>query len=495
MKKSPGSFLAPSFSIFIQTWNGQASPSLCHLVISLPQVINRASKRYKKSKDYQLFSLYLHAIFRTVRKWLTNKEQDAAGASALNTMYLFINQGAFMLYRKMPKNGEELSILGFGCMRLPMKGRAVDEKRAINQIRYAVEHGINYFDTAWPYHFGSSEIILGKALRGGYRAKVKIATKLPTWLINSEQEMDSFLNAQLEKLATNKIDYYLVHALNGVSWDKMKSLGVMTFLDRAKEEGRIGHAGFSFHGLLADFKRIIDDYSWDFCQIQYNYLDQELQAGTEGLLYAARNNLGLIIMEPLRGGNLGISQPPEPIKTLWSTAPVERTPVEWALRWIWDRPEVTVILSGMNEEEHIEENIRIAATACPKSLTQDERDLVDKVSNKYMELMKVGCTGCGYCMPCPEHVMIPSCFEVYNKMHMFGETEGSLFSYAIRMSGDLSTGEPGFASQCVSCGECLDKCPQGIPIPEILTAVAEEMEGPDLQQRVAMAVKMLKADS
>lgn len=400
-----------------------------------------------------------------------------------------------MLYRKMVKNDDELSILGFGCMRLPMKDGVVDEKRAIDQIHYAVDKGVNYFDTAWPYHSGLSEVILGKALKGGYREKVKIATKLPTWLINNRAEMDSFLAAQLEKLGTDKIDYYLVHALNGSSWDKLHSLGVTDFLDHAKKEGRIINAGFSFHGLLADFKRIIDDYHWDFCQIQYNYLDQQLQAGTEGLKYAAGKNMGVIIMEPLRGGNLGIPEPPEQIGELWGEASVKRTPVEWALRWLWNWPEVTVVLSGMNEEAHIEDNIRIAETAYPESLTGKELELVDRVSSKYMELMKVGCTGCGYCIPCPSNVMIPSCFEVYNKMHMFGETQTSLFSYAIRMSGDLTTGEPGFASQCIECGECLEKCPQGIQIPDVLSNVAEEMEGPNLQERVAMAVAMLKADA
>ncbi len=400
-----------------------------------------------------------------------------------------------MLYRKMPKNDDELSILGFGCMRLPMKDGAIDEKRAIDQIHYAIDQGVNYFDTAWPYHSGSSELLLGKALNGGYRQKVKIATKLPTWLINNREEMDSFLSAQLEKLGTDKIDYYLVHTLNGTSWDKLNSLGVINFLDQAKKQGRIVNAGFSFHGLLADFKRIIDDYPWDFCQIQYNYLDQELQAGTEGLKYAAGKNMGVIIMEPLRGGNLGIPEPPEPIRKLWDESSVKRTPVEWALRWLWNCPEVTVVLSGMNEETHIEENLHIAQTSYPGNLTGKELELVNRVSSKYMELMKVGCTGCGYCLPCPENVMIPSCFEVYNKMHMFGEFEASKFSYAIRMSGDLTTAEPGFASQCIACGECLEKCPQGIQIPDLLANVAEELEGPELQERIAMGVAMLKADS
>jgi len=393
----------------------------------------------------------------------------------------------------MPKNGDELSILGFGCMRLPMKDGVLDEKRAIEQIRYAVDRGVNYFDTAWPYHSGASEPLLGKALAGGYRERVKVATKLPTWLIDNRTDMDTFLEAQIDKLGSEPIDYYLVHALNGTSWDKLKSLGVMDFLDKAVVDGRVINAGFSFHGLLDDFKRIVDDYSWDFCQIQYNYLDQELQAGTEGLKYAAQRDLGVIVMEPLRGGNLGIAEPPEQISRLWDTAPVKRTPVEWALGWIWNCPEVTVILSGMNDEEHIRQNISIAANAHAERFTDEELALVDTVSTAYRKLMKVGCTGCGYCIPCPENVMIPSCFEVYNKMHMFGEIDASMFSYAIRMSGDLTTGEPGFASQCVACGECLEKCPQGIQIPDMLADVAEEMEGPGLEERINIAVEMLKA--
>ena len=210
-----------------------------------------------------------------------------------------------MLYRKMPRNGDELSILGFGCMRLPVKeDGSIDEERATKQIRYAIDHGVNYVDTAWPYHAGQSEPFLGRALAGGYREKVKLATKLPSWLLNSREDMDSFLNAQLEKLHTDHIDYYLVHALLGDVWDKVEKLGIADFLDKAKADGRIVNAGFSFHGSLKDFNRIVDAYDWDFCQIQYNFLDEKNQAGTEGLEYAASKGLGVIVMEPLRGGNL-----------------------------------------------------------------------------------------------------------------------------------------------------------------------------------------------
>lgn len=399
-----------------------------------------------------------------------------------------------MLYRKIPKNGDELSILGFGCMRFPMtKAGQIDEPRAVRQIRDAIDRGVNYLDTAWPYHAGESENILGRALADGYRYKVKIATKLPSWMIKNREDMDTFLNAQLEKLKTDRIDYYLLHALAGGPWDRLDSLGVMDFLDKAKTDGRIVNAGFSFHGTLEDFKRVVDAYPWEFCQIQYNYLDEENQAGTEGLKYAASKGLGVVIMEPLRGGNLGLPTPPADVAAIWKKAAVARTPVEWALRWLWNHPEVTVVLSGMNEEAHIEENIAIASQAHPDSLTADEIKLVEAAGQKYKTLMKVGCTGCGYCMPCPSDVAIPTCFEVYNKLHIFGNVEEAKFMYAIRMSGMIS-GTPGYATQCVQCGECLEKCPQRIEIPDCLEKVAEELEDADLEKRVAMGKKMLNME-
>ncbi len=399
-----------------------------------------------------------------------------------------------MLYRKIPKNGDDLSILGFGLMRLPVTQEGkIDEPRAIRQIRDAIDRGVTYLDTAWPYHAGESENVLGRAMADGYRDKVKIATKLPSWMIKSRQDMDAYLNAQLVKLQTDHIDYYLLHALAGDPWDHLESIGVADFLDKAKADGRIVNAGFSFHGMLADFKRIVDGYAWDFCQIQYNYLDEENQAGTEGLQYAAAKDLGVVIMEPLRGGNLGLPTPPAEVDAIWQRAAVKRTPVEWALRWVWNHPEVTVVLSGMNDEAHIEENLAIASQALPNSLTEDELELVAAASRKYKNLMKVGCTGCGYCVPCPSEVHIPGCFEVYNKMHMFGNAQEGQFMYAIRMSGILS-GTPGYASQCVQCGECLEKCPQQIEIPDVLEKVAEELEDADLEKRVAMGKKMLNID-
>ena len=394
-----------------------------------------------------------------------------------------------MQYRKMPNGGDELSILGFGCMRLPMKDRKIDESRAIDQIRYAIDQGVNYLDTAWPYHAGESEPLLGKALQGGYREKVKVATKLPSWMIESREDMDQFLAAQLKKLGTDHIDYYLLHSLDGTSFDKLLRLGALEFLDQAKKDGRIVNAGFSYHGLAGDFNRIVDAYPWVFCQIQYNYLDENYQAGAAGLEYAAAKGLGVIAMEPLRGGNLANVVPPA-VKAIWEEAEVQRTSAEWALRWVWNRPEVTVILSGMNDEAQIRENLATAGSAQANALSAQELDLVKRAAEKYRELIKVGCTGCGYCMPCPSDVMIPMCFEEFNKMYMFGAKEEAKFVYGLRMSGMLGASQPGYASQCTQCGACLEKCPQNIEIPDILAQVVAELEGPDLQQRVAMARAM-----
>jgi predicted aldo/keto reductase-like oxidoreductase len=397
-----------------------------------------------------------------------------------------------MLYRKMPKNGDELSILGFGCMRFPLKENGtIDEERAINQVRHAIDHGVNYVDTAWPYHLGASEPFLGLALANGYREKVKVATKLPSWLVENQEDMDGYLKAQLARLNTDHIDYYLLHGLVGYLWDKIAKRGVAAFLDKAKADRRIMNAGFSFHGTREDFKRIVDGYDWDFCQIQYNFLDEKNQAGTEGLEYAASKGLGIIVMEPLRGGNLARLVPPV-IAEMWNQAKKKRTPSEWALRWVWNHPAVTVVLSGMNEEAHIEENLAIADRAYPNSLTDAELQLVNKVAQKYRGLMKTDCTGCGYCMPCQVGVEIPICFESYNNLLVFGNTGEKQLRYAVRLGGVINGGKPGLASQCIQCGECMEKCPQHLKIPDLLNAVMEELEGPDWEQTLAKAKKIFQ---
>ena len=370
-------------------------------------------------------------------------------------------------------------------MRLPQQNGRIDEERAARQVRHAIDCGVNYIDTAWPYHGGESEPFVGRALTGGYRERVRLATKLPAWMVARREDMDRFLDRQLEKLGTSRIDYYLVHSLNGGTWDKVAALGVAEFLDSARRDGRIVNAGFSFHGVRDDFKRIVDAYDWDFCQIQYNYLDQEFQAGADGLHYAASKGLGVIVMEPLRGGALAASPQPAAIDALWAQAAKRRTPAEWALRWIWNQPEVTVVLSGMNDEAQVEENLRIAGEAHPGSLTPAELDLVDRAGRKYHEIMKVGCTGCGYCQPCPSGVNIPGCFQAYNVFHTFGRKDDARIMYVIAGSG-IMYGTPGYASLCSHCLDCLEKCPQDILIPDVLEQVATQFEDAGLAEREAM---------
>lgn len=397
-----------------------------------------------------------------------------------------------MLYRKMPKSGDELSILGFGAMRLPTKeDGSIDEQKAMQMLRHSIDNGVNYIDTAWPYHMGESEPFLARVLADGYREKVKIATKQPQWMVKKPEDMDMFLNAQLEKLKTERIDYYLIHSLVGSSWENIRDLGVLDFLDRAKADGRIVNAGFSYHGSQDDFAPIVDAYDWDFCQIQYNFLDENVQAGTKGLKYAASKDLGVVIMEPLRGGNLADPVPQE-VMDIWNKADTKRSPVEWALRWVWNHPEVTVVLSGMTEPSHVEENLKIAKEGLANSLSEKELLLVVRVAEKYAELMKINCTGCRYCMPCPEGVDIPSCFEMYNNLHMFGEEDRLKMMYAAKLGGVLRGAETNFASQCIQCGKCLDPCPQQIPIPDMLEKVAEEFEGPGLGERMALARQLFE---
>ena len=399
-----------------------------------------------------------------------------------------------MLYREVKKNNDQLSILGFGCMRLPQKKGSpgdgkIDEKPATDQIRMAIDQGVNYLDTALPYHMGGCEAFLGKALSQGYREKVKLATKLPHWSVDIPDDMDSILNAQLGRLKTQQIDYYLLHALDGRAWDKMEAMGVADFFSQAKSQGRIINAGFSFHGAEAEFIRIVDAYDWDFCQIQYNYLDRKNQAGTKGLKYAASKDLGVIIMEPLRGGLLG-RKPPPAVSAVWQEANIQRTPAEWAFRWIWNHPEVTVVLSGMNDEHHIQENINIAEEGVPESLSKEELTIVQRVEKTYRTLMKAGCTGCGYCMPCPHGVDIPTCFECLNNLNLFGDAKGAAYFYMARVSGLARS--PGLASQCQDCGECEEKCPQKLPVRELLKEVSNEFEGPFFNTKIWFFKKFMK---
>ncbi|TGE37331.1 aldo/keto reductase [Desulfosporosinus fructosivorans] len=379
-----------------------------------------------------------------------------------------------MLFRKFGKTNEMVSILGFGCMRLPIlpggDQTQIDEEKAIQSIRYSIDEGVNYIDTAYPYHgtgmgsAGQSEPFVAKVLKDGYREKVKIATKLPSWLIKTREDMDKYLNEQLERLETDVIDFYLVHALNSVLWKNVKEAGITEFLDQAIKDGRIKHAGFSFHDKHDNFNEIVDYYDWSFCQIQYNYLDENFQAGLEGLKYAAQKGLGITIMEPLRGGKLAVGLPDD-VLDAFGQAEVNRTPAEWALRWVWNHPEVSVVLSGMNTMEQVVENLKIASEARENSLPVKELDVIDRAKSLFKQRIKINCTACGYCMPCPAGVNIPSCFAMYNNHHMFCREE----SYKMLQPQQR-------ASNCKECGICETHCPQAIPIRQELEKVKSIFE-------------------
>jgi len=380
-----------------------------------------------------------------------------------------------MQYRTVPKNGDKLSALGFGAMRLPTRLGRIDEERATNQIRSAIDAGVNYIDTAVPYHGGDSERFLGRCLQDGYREKVKLATKLPPRNVETREDMDRILDIQLKKLKTDHIDYYLLHGIEGNQWKQLFDLGVLDFLDKAKADGRIRNAGFSFHGDRKAFKEIIDAYDWTFCQIQYNFLDETNQAGTEGLQYAASKNIAVMVMEPLRGGMLA-GKLPAAVQQIFDRAPVKRSPAEWALRWVWNHPEVTVVLSGMNDEKHVAENIKTCQTAFPDAMSEAELATVAEVAGLYKQLMKVGCTGCAYCMPCPFGVNIPMCFSIYNDYHIGANRILTRGMYGGMLMGGIMPVRAD-ASLCRQCGKCAKACPQHIEIPDELKSVNRTLGG------------------
>ncbi len=378
-----------------------------------------------------------------------------------------------MLYREFGKTGEKISILGFGCMRFQVEDddpKKIIEDKAIDQIRHAVDRGVNYIDTAYPYHGGMSELLVAKALKDGYREKVKLATKLPSWLVKTREDMDKLLNEQLEKLQTEYIDFYLIHALNKGFWENLKKCDVFDFMDKALADGRIKHIGFSFHDELPLFKEIVDAYDWEFCQIQYNFMDENYQAGLEGLNYAADKGLGVVIMEPLRGGSL-VRKIPDDIQAIWDKADVKRTPAEWALKFIWNHGGVSTILSGMNEMIQVDENIDSAEDSVPGMLTKKEEELINEVKDVYLSRTKVNCTACKYCMPCPFGVDIPQNFTFYNNASIYLDHEGQKQTYHKYFAQDK------WASKCQECGVCEEHCPQNIPIREKLKEVAAFFEG------------------
>ncbi len=380
-----------------------------------------------------------------------------------------------MQYRTLGKTGLEVSALGFGLMRLPRSGDEpsdIDEDRAIKLVRHAIDNGVNYLDTAYGYHGGESERLAAKALKDGYRERVNLVTKLPSYLVETEDDFERLLNEQMEKLDTDFIDVYLIHALNRERWDNVSSLGITEFLDRARAEGRIGATGFSFHDDRAVFKEIVDAYDWDACLIQLNFMDYDYQAGVEGMRYAAGRGMGIAVMEPLRGGKLA-GRIPEEVERLWKTMHPERSPAEWAFRWVCNHPEVGVVLSGMSNMEQLEENLTIFEDARANSLSDEELALIDRVRSVYLERTAVGCTECGYCVPCPQGVEIPEIFKNYNDLTMYDDAETTRRSY----QNMLRDGK-GFPS-CVDCGQCVQACPQNIQIPEVLEEAHEALTKED----------------
>ena len=366
-----------------------------------------------------------------------------------------------MKYRP-DRHGNQISQLGYGCMRFSRKGNSIDFEKAEREVMLAIEQGVNYFDTA--YIYPGSEECLGKILeKNNCRERVYIATKLPQYIIRSAAAIDKTFNEELSRLRTDYIDYYLCHMFTDIAeWEKLKGLGIEEWIEKKKAEGKIRSIGFSYHGETEMFLKILDAYDWDFCQIQYNYLDEHTQAGRRGLQAAAEKGIPVVIMEPLRGGKL--VDLPDKAKEVLSTDSHGYTPAELGLRWLWDQPEVSCVLSGMNSEEMVKENIRIASEAEPGHLTEEDMGIVEQIKGIIREREKVGCTGCRYCMPCPKGVDIPGNFFYYNLMYM--EKKGpARFEFAQNMG---LRKEPGFASQCVGCGKCEQHCPQNISIREKL---------------------------
>lgn len=376
-----------------------------------------------------------------------------------------------MLYRAMGNTGVEVSQLGFGCMRLPtIDGVAqnIDYDAATEMLHHAIDAGVNYVDTAWFYHAeqfgqpGASEPFVGEALTGGWRDRVHLATKLPQQLIKSADEMESYLERQLERLRTDHVDFYLVHGVNGESWDKMRDLGVLDFLDRVRADGRVRFPAFSFHGQSEDFSRIVDAYDWAFAQIQYNYMDIEYQAGRAGLRYAAERGLGVVVMEPIKGGKL--AAPPAEATALFDEAGTGRSAAEWALRYVWNEPGVSLALSGMSTMDQLVENLRVAGDAEANSLAGTELELFDRARATIRARVKADCTSCKYCQPCPMGVEIPNVLRALNNAAMWDDANQWLAGYTYVQGG---------ASLCSECGQCEEICPQGLPIRDLMREAAE----------------------
>ena len=383
-----------------------------------------------------------------------------------------------MKFRRMGSLDWDVSALGFGCMRLPTRKLTLmraDADESICIIRNGIDQGINYIDTAWPYHMGDSEKVVGLALQDGYRERVHLVTKLFMPLVRKTEDVDRFLTTQLEKLQTEYLDVYLFHALNAREFEKVKRLGLIAEMEKAQQQGRIRHIGFSFHDTLPVFKEIVDFYNWDVAQIQYNYMDTAVQATTDGLVYAHEKGIATVIMEPLKGGTL--ANPPAEALAVMNRSPHKRTPVDWALQFLWNRPEVSVVLSGMGSQQMVDENCASADRSGIGSLSAAEESVIADLAEVYRRKMAVPCTACRYCMPCPAGVNIPQNFAILNNVSMERSrfrrwTAKRSYRKLIGSKAKVDKENPnGNASLCVRCNQCVEHCPQGIAIPDELEKV------------------------
>lgn len=368
-----------------------------------------------------------------------------------------------MQYRKFGKLDWQVSALGFGAMRLPQFGHdfssPINEPEAIKIMRYAIDNGVNYIDTAFPYGLGNSERVVGKTLLEGYRQRVRLATKLSSFVLKSSNDFDRYLNAQLKRLQTDKIDYYLLHGLNEQTWKQLCDWNAIKWAEQKIVEGKIRYLGFSFHDNYNVFKKIIDYYdNWTFCQVQYNFMDENNQAGRKGVEYAARMGLGIVVMEPLRGGQLA-KQPPDVVANAW-TRGKQHSRVEWALDWLWNQPEISVVLSGMSTMEQVEQNVHYASRSGPNTLSASDLELFKGVIEAYQSLAPIQCTECQYCQPCQNGILIPKIFQIYNEVYIYDDPRAGR-----EYSGPGGLKEEQRADKCKECGECVKVCPQKIDIP------------------------------
>ena len=395
----------------------------------------------------------------------------------INLIYSRSFNGVLLQYRPFGKLDWKASALGFGTMRLPINGTdqsAINEPEAIKLIRYAIDAGVNYVDSAYVYHEGNSEVVLGKALEDGYREKVKIATKMPVFSVQNKEDLDRIFETQLKRLKTDCIDFYLLHALMKPTWDKVKELDIIDWAEHQIAEGKIDYLGFSFHDEFEVFKEIVDGYKdWTFCQIQYNYLDEHYQAGKAGLQYAAQKGLAVIVMEPLAGGLLAV-KPPEEIQQEWDKTGIKRAPADWGLQWVWNQPEVSMALSGMNSMPQVEQNLKSANNSGPNTLSQIEIDALSKSRELFQKCGYIGCSKCHYCSKCPQSIDIPVTLAFLNeyatKRREPAEQERIKQQYAQAVPFEHR------ANNCIHCGQCENICPQHLPVRKLLAEAAASLQ-------------------